>query len=203
MKQLKFFFLIIVLSSFSNIAISQDQSAIHLRFGILKHIPHNVPAVLKNSRASSSNTFELILERKLKINDNYSINGGLGFSVYRFLDSNIFFDGNTRQSNYGILKYGLSRRICTEKLFLNFDIFHYILAYKEKQYDNQRRAFTNVEIGLTYKINDRFSISMSSPLTLYPMFLLRLGTGVLGETITRYYSNVRNYGLNASVSYNF
>lgn len=196
-------FCVLIFMVHSNSCDAQNQ--IILRYGVLNQLPSNLPTVLKNNWQTSSNTFEILYERVSTFNDKYNINAGFGFSVYRFSNSNLFFDDKIRQSNYAILKYGMNRKIYTEKIFLNLDIFHYILTNKEKQDDNQRRIFANLEIGFSYYINKRFRGSISSPFTLYPMFLLRLGAGDFNknEPITRYNSKVRNYGLNFGFTYNF
>lgn len=205
MKLLTFLIHIIVFLIQSQFSYTQDYYQITFRYNILNHVPGNLPKELKNNWQTSSNTFELILDKTLTINDHFNLNAGLGFSVFRFSNSNLFSLDNIRQSNYAIIKYGLSKRIYLDNLFLNLDILHYVLARKEKQDDNQRRAFTNAEVGLSYNINERFKISFSSPFTLYSMFLLRIGTGNIAnnEPITRYNSKVRNYGLNFGFTYTF
>ena len=184
---------------------AQDHFQVTLRYGILSHMPSNLPEGLKSNWQTSSNSFELILDRNIIINKKYRLNAGLGFSVYRFLNSNLFYNGKTIQTNYGILKYGIDRKLVSDKLFLNFDIFHYILAHKEMQDDDQRRVFTNIDIGLSYNVSNSLIISISSPITLYPMFLLRTGSGsvVNNEPITRYNSKVRNIGINFGICYKF
>ena len=181
------------------------QNQMTFRYGVLNQLPSSLPAELSNNYQTSSNTFEIIYDRSIPINENYNINIGLGFSVFRFSNSNLFFYGKKRQSNYVIFKYGLGRKIYAEKLFINLDILHYILAHKKKQDDDQRRIFTNIEIGMSYKINNNFKITISSPLTLYPMFLLRIGKGntANNEPVIRYNSKVRNYGLNFGCTYIF
>jgi hypothetical protein len=197
--------LFLVIMTMSHFLKAQDHFQITLRYGILSHTPGNLPDGLKTNWQTSSNSFDLILDRNIIINKKYKLNTGLGFSVYRFINSNLFYDGKTVQSNYGILKYGIDRKLFSDRLFLNINIFHYILAHKEKQDDNQRRTFTNIDFGLSYKISNSLIISMGSPYTLYPMFLLRVGTGsvVLNEPVTRYNSKVQNRGIHFGISYKF
>jgi len=203
MKHITFLFSILIIQFLISTSFGQDHNVVQLRFGMQNHVPHGLPTLLKEGWTSSSIQFDLILNRRFVINEKYTLNGGLGFTIFKFADSNLFFDGTTRQSNYGLIKYGLSRSIYKDKFSVNVDIFHYILTHSEKQDDNQRRVFTNVELGATYNINDRFNVSVSSPFTLYSMFLIRSSTGIFNETITRYYSDVRNYGVHFGAGYKF
>ena len=90
-----------------------------------------------------------------------------------------------------------------DKLLLNIDVFHYILAHKVKQDNRQRRASTNIEMGVTYNINDRISISLGGSLSLTPMCLLRFSTGNISnnEPVTQYSSGVYNFGGNVGLGY--
>jgi hypothetical protein len=196
---------ILMLGLFTNKSLAQDFNVVKFRFGVQNHKPHGLPESLKEMFTSSSLQFELFVDRRFLINEKYALNGGLGFSIFQFADANLFFDGVTAQSNYGILKYGLSRAIYKDKFNFNVDVFHYILVHKEKQDDRQRRAFTNLEIGVAYKINNRFNVSVGSFLSITPMSLLRLGTGnfMKNEPLTTYISGVYNLGMNAGLGYSF
>lgn len=92
-----------------------------------------------------------------------------------------------------------------DKILLNIDVFHYILAHKVKQENRQRKEFTNFEIGVTYNINDRISISLGGSLSLTPMCLLRFSTGsnINNEPVTQYSSGVYNFGGNVGLRYGF
>lgn len=196
---------ILMLDLFSNKSLAQDFNVVKFRFGVQNHRPQGLPESLKEMFTSSSLQFELLVDRRFVINEKYALNGGLGYSIFQFADANLFFDGVTAQSNYGILKYGLSRVIYKDKFNFNVDVFHYILVHKEKQDDRQRRAFANLELGVAYKINDRVDVSLGSSLSLTPMSLLRLGTGNLmnNEPLTTYISGVYNFGMNAGLGYRF
>lgn len=197
--------LILFFSSLGDFAIGQDYNSLQLRYGLQKHMPNKLPDDLKRRYSSSSTQFEFTIDRRFVINEKHTLNGGLGFNMFRFSDSNLFFDGATNHSNYGLIKYGLSRFVYKDKLSINVDVFHYILAHIEKQDDRQRRAFTNIEIGTAYRINDRFNISLSSSLSLTPMSLLRFSTGDINnnEIVTRNSSGVRNFGVHTGLAYRF
>jgi len=205
MKHITLLFSFLIIQFLTTKSFGQDHNVVQLRFGVQNHVPHGLPASLKELFASSSNQFDLILNRRFVINEKYTLNGGLGFTILRFADSNLFWDDTTNQSNYGVVKYGIGRSIYKDKLSINVDIFHYILTHAEKQDDNQKRVFTNLELGVTYNINDRFSISMSSPLTLNSIFSVRGLTGDFfkNETLRTYYSDVRNYGVHLGAGYKF
>lgn len=189
----------------SQYAGAQDHNYLTLRYGILKHLPSKIPNDLKHNWQTSSNTFEIIYDRALHLNENYKLNIGVGFSIFRFANSNLFYDRTTIQSNYVMVKYGLSRRLYSNKFFVNLDIFHYILPRELKQDVDQRRVFTNIEMGISYNINNRFRMSVSSPFTLFPFFLIRTSTGNMAnnEPITIYNSKVLSYGVNFGCTYIF
>lgn len=205
MKHKIFLMSFLMICFFTYKSFGQDHNIVMFRLGVQNHVPQGLPASLKEGFTSSSFQYDLMIDRRFVINEKYTLNGGLGFTIFRFSDSNLFFDGTTNQSNYGIIKYGLSRSIYKDKLSINVDVFHNILAHKEKQDDRQRRTFTNIEIGTTYRIYDRFSISLSSSLSLTPMSLLRFSTGDINnnEIVTRYSSGVRNFGVIAGFGYSF
>jgi hypothetical protein len=205
MKHKIFLVSFLLICIFTHNSFGQDHNIGMFRFGVQNHIAKSLPASYKEELASSSTLFEVIMDRKFVINENYILNGGLGFAIFRFSNSNLFFDGATNHSNYGLVKYGMSRSVYKDKLSINADVFHYILAHIEKQEEDQRRAFTNLEMGATYKINDRFSVTLSSALSLSPMTLLRFTTGssINNEPITRYSGSIYNFGVHAGLGYRF
>lgn len=193
---------ILFLLIFPSIIFGQNKTSIQLREGLVKSITHGLPADLKKANSLSIFTQDIIISKSISVYDEYSLNAGVGGSWYRYTNTNNTLFENTKNSFYGLVKYGVNRKL-NKKLNLDLAMFHYILAHNEKQSFIQRRVFTNIELGLEYQINNNFLISVSTPFTLHPFLLINTYTKDENEVLYYHSGKTRNYGITVALKYDF
>jgi len=183
---------------------AQDDFYAQVRFGMMTHTALNLPKEVRSAFISESQQYEVFFGKKLFINEKYKLSGSVGFAQFQFSDSRQFRDGETRRSRYFAVAYGLARKLPAEKLSVSLGVSHYVLAHRDKQDFDQRRVFSNLELGFGYLIKKDLEVSVSSPWTIYPMFLKRVSVrSEDGTQSTRYNGVSRNLGASLGLKYNF
>ena len=137
---------------------------------------------LESSKGWGSQT-DLTYLRTFDIKRKFSPIIGIGYTNFLYWNVD-FFDllpqvldppysydtfGGDFTSHYLNIKYGLSLDLYNEKLKTNLMGSHYILLHKDLQGFNQNRSFMNIDLGLTYQINRKYTLSLSTPFTIHPI----------------------------------
>lgn len=81
-------------------------------------------------------------------------------------------------SHYLSIRYGAEVNAYKRKYFVNLNVSHYILAHRALQGFNQMRSFMNVDVGLSIKLNERYSLTLNSPFSIQPI-VQNVPTGLL------------------------
>jgi len=77
--------------------------------------------------------------------------------------------GGDFASHYMNFRYGLEIDIYKEKYNFSVMASHYLLLHKDLQGFNQKRNFMNVDFGFKYQINEKYSLTLSTPFTIHPI----------------------------------
>lgn len=93
---------------------------------------------------------------------------GLGYTNYNHINYNVI---NASTSSYLNFRFGTDIQTGLQPLKLSFAVSNYLLLNKELQdsYKFQKRLFTNIDLGANINLTDRLSLSITTPLTIFPM----------------------------------
>jgi hypothetical protein len=131
---------------------------------------------------------------------------GFGYTSLYYLGgyNGLFFIArNANSTSYANLKLGFEFQPEWSKVEFIVNSSHYILLHKEKQQNSQNRWFTNLDVGIKFKLFGNFDLSFWSPLTLYPMHdgpKVYRPFDMFGLDFDPY---IEVTGLNMGLSYNF
>jgi len=77
--------------------------------------------------------------------------------------------GGDLTSHYMNLRYGLDVALIKEKFNLTLMASHYLLLHRDLQGFNQKRNFMNVDFGFKYRLNEKYTLTLSTPFTIHPI----------------------------------
>jgi hypothetical protein len=126
---------------------------------------------------------------------------GLGYTNYAHLNYEAI---NASTSSYLNFRFGSDIQTGIQPIQLSFAISNYLLLHKELQDINQfqKRIFTNIDIGANIKLTDKLSLSVTTPLTIFPMIEgYRWGYYQNNEVIMMDNAIVGTTGLNIGLNY--
>jgi hypothetical protein len=138
-----------------------------------------------------------------KINNTFDARLGVGYANFYHLDFIV-----SGVSNYSSLRLGTDIQTFWKPMKLSSTLSSYLCLHKEPQdrFNFQRRFFTNLDLGLKFKMNDRLSLKINSPITIFPMYQdnnlsrIALGSGRYSYVID---ANVELTGANIGLIYKF
>jgi hypothetical protein len=144
-------------------------------------------------------TVDMWLSQRFKEKHDFKI--GLGLTQYYFLDFIV-----TPPSYYANVRIGIDWQTPLEKIKFTTNLSNhvYLHKYNEDLWDFRRRVFTKLDLGLRFKMNERLSFNVSSPITIFPMFQNDQNAGYLipGGSVP-VDGRVELTGLNVGLVYNF
>ncbi len=174
---------ILIIQLFGGQVYSQSTHQVELRSGIIFFDSKVAKGdFLESARGWGSQT-DLTFFKSFDINRKFKPVLGIGYTNFLYWNVD-FFDllpqvleppysydsfGGDFTSHYLNIKYGLCIDIYKEKLKTNIMGSHYILLHKDLQGFNQNRSFMNIDIGFTYQLSKKYTLSLSTPLTIHPI----------------------------------
>jgi hypothetical protein len=144
-------------------------------------------------------TLDIWLAQRFKEKHDFKI--GLGLTQYYFLDFTV-----TPPSYYANFRIGADFQTRFKKIKFTSSLSNhvYLHKYNEDIWDFRRRVFTKLDLGLRFKMNNRLSFHVNSPLTIFPMFQDDNSWGYFTpQGIVPADANVELTGLNVGLIYNF
>jgi hypothetical protein len=126
---------------------------------------------------------------------------GLGYTNYKHINYNAI---NTSTSSYLNFRLGSDVQTSLQPLKLSLAISNYLFLNKTLQDVNkfQKRLFTNIDLGANINLTDKLSLSVTTPLTIFPMIEgYRWGYYQNGESIMIDNTFVGTTGLNIGINY--
>lgn len=117
---------------------------------------------------------DLMLYRHLEFERKFNLEVGLGYTRFLFLDA---YESNLTGS-YISFKSRFNHRLFFDRLDLILGQSTYFsLNSGSKDVaihpEFRRKIFTNIDIGLKYKLSEKFDLSVTTPVTIYPMYFSR------------------------------
>ena len=102
-----------------------------------------------------------------KINNTFDTRLGLGYANFYHLDLMV-----VDASHYASLRLGTDVQTFWKPMKFTTTLSSYLYLHKEPQdmFGFQRRFFTNLDLGLKFRMGDRLSLKINSPITIAPMF---------------------------------
>ena len=179
----KFSIILLILLLVLGKVYSQSAYQVELRSGIIFFDCKVAKGDFFESAKGWGSQADVTYFRNFDINRNFSPIIGIGYTNFLYWNVD-FFDllpkvlkppysyetyGGDFTSHYLNIKYGLCIDIYKEKLKTNIMGSHYILLHKDLQGFNQNRSFMNVDIGFTYQLNKKYSLSLTTPFSLHPI----------------------------------
>ncbi|MFK7948420.1 MAG: hypothetical protein AB8G11_12590 [Saprospiraceae bacterium] len=136
-----------------------------------------------------------------KLNRTFDVRLGMGYAHFQHLDFAV-----VDPSHYGSLRLGTDIQTFWKPMKFTSTLSSYMLLHPELQDRLQRRFFTNLDLGLKFKMGDRFALRINSPITIAPMFQdddrLRIFSGIGGGSFL-VDADVEVTGANIGLIYNF
>jgi hypothetical protein len=181
--------------------------AVELSEGLLYYdlINHRKDILKYNQGFAVQSSVDLWLSKQ--VNPKFDARIGLGYSNFYHLNSNIFRGDSAQSSSYINVRLGTDIQTRWESIQLSVAFSNYInlAKYPQDVYGYQQRIFTNLDFGAKFKINDKLSISATTPITLAPM-VNGLGWAYTDENddfVIVPNSRVGTSGLNIGLVYQF
>lgn len=101
------------------------------------------------------------------VHDKINAKFGLGYSNFAHkMNQDII---NSSNSSYLNFRFGSDYQTKIKPLKLSFVVSNYLLLHEELQNNLQKRLFTNIDLGTNINLTDKLSLSISTPLTIFPM----------------------------------
>ena len=137
-----------------------------------------------------------------KVNNTFDTRLGLGYANFYHLDFTV-----TNASHYASLRLGTDIQTFWRPMKFSTTLSSYLYLHPEAQdlFGFQRRFFTNLDLGLKFRMSDRLSLKINSPITIAPMFqddnraMIANGFGGVFPVDT----DVELTGVNVGLIYNF
>jgi len=192
------FLIFIFLISLPIFMLGQRNWELGINFGYLTHNALNLPDDLRSEYSTKSIGANLTIMKNLKLNEKVVFFGGVGLNSYFFEGGSTYVMDNNA-SHYLLLLYGFKRSILNQKASLNFFFDHNILYSANSVQHNT--VFTNVNMGMSYYLSEKWLINTYIPITIYPMFTNKNLGSIDGDILTIYRSGVYNLGIYFGVSY--
>ena len=120
---------------------------------------------------------EILIWNKFYLNDNFSGTLGTGYSNFWNLG---FPQGPRTTTSYLPIKLGFNFSFSDSKFLTFAHISNYLLLNKKSESSSynyplrrsaliEHKLYTNLELGFDYKISKRTSISLSTPISIFPI----------------------------------
>lgn len=102
-----------------------------------------------------------------KINRTLDVRLSVGYANFYHLDFEV-----VNPSHYASLRLGTDIQTFWQPMKFSTTLSSYLYLHPEPQdrFGFQRRFFTNIDLGLKFKMSDRLSLKINSPITIAPMF---------------------------------
>jgi hypothetical protein len=158
-------------------------------------------------------------EDVLKFYKGYGIHSNFNIGFYRKINQvdiglglgycNVhYLIGEVDNSSYSTIKFEGRLKSKLSRLTYTAAVNNHILLHREKQdlQKFQRRIFTNIDLGINYKINDKISFLVNSPITILPLFTIpnNIKWGYLYQGSIRFVDIwVETIGVNVGFIYHF
>jgi uncharacterized membrane protein YciS (DUF1049 family) len=172
-------FLVLLVISYQVNAQNLTKIGIQSGFVMLDRFHHN--SDILNRYYSSTMQTDIVFFRQIYLRDKLNYNLGLGYTQFNFLAGSSSALGHHNKSlSYVTFKTNIELKVLGHKWSLNFGQSTYVLLNNVKQDDYPKpekpdnflikKAFTNLDLGITYSLSKKWDIGLSAPLTIYPMY---------------------------------
>ncbi len=142
-----------------------------------------------------------------QVHEKFDARIGLGYSNFYHIDSEVFFADTAQSTHYLNFRLGTDIKTRWEKIDLSFAMSNYISLEKYPQdlFGFQQRFFTNLDLGVKFKVSDKLNLRVTTPVTLSPMLRgINWGYRDDNQDLVRVPStSVGTAGLNVGLIYNF
>ncbi len=128
---------------------------------------------------------EVTILRNLVSKENNQLRIGAGYTIFKFLDENLLFvndRNNSLSRSYANIILRYERNIYKDKIYLQGSVSNYILLHKiDNEFSLQNGIFTNIDLGVRIPLNQKVSIVLTSPITIFPMLSGRTQVGAVSS----------------------
>ncbi len=169
--------LLLCLITFSAKIYSQDYFKAEFSCGYIMLDKFHDNKDFNNVFYSSMVQTDFTVFRNLDLGRKFNIDLGLGYTGYTFIDRSPIIDSLSTVS-YISFKSRFNHRLFFDRLDLILGQSTYFsLNSGSKDVaihpEFRRKIFTNIDIGLKYKLSEKFDLSVTTPVTIYPMYFSR------------------------------
>jgi len=105
--------------------------------------------------------------------------------------------------SYIPIRFGLDYQLKNRKISFFSNISNYILATDKEPINEQKSFYSNLDLGIRIKTGKHWSLSLSSPITLLPMYYNEGITILTNPPSPEYDIWVENVGLMFGLKYRF
>ncbi len=143
---------------------------------------------------------DLMLYRHLEFERKFNLEVGLGYTRFLFLDA---YESNLTGS-YISFKSRFNHRLFFDRLDIVLGQSTYYSIYGNNA-DNdffgiKQKLFTNIDIGFKYRLSEKFDLSVTTPVTIHPMYRGLVGFEAKKQTFDVFGESI---GFNMGISYKF
>ncbi len=143
---------------------------------------------------------DLMLYRHLEFERKFNLEVGLGYTRFLFLDA---YESNLTGS-YISFKSRFNHRLFFDRLDIVLGQSTYYSIYGNNT-DNdffgiKQKLFTNIDIGFKYRLSEKFDLSVTTPVTIHPMYRGLVGFEAKKQTFDVFGETI---GFNMGISYKF
>lgn len=132
---------------------------------------------------------------------NSSLSLGLGYAYFNYIDDHFLFnlESNRRPSRSYFTLLAMYNLNITRNISVHTALMQYFMLEKKYDFGLHKKIFINLDIGVGFKITKKLSLTISSPISLVPMYSGQVGVNgsgpfpVTGEQI----------GLDIGLKYSF
>jgi len=202
---------------------SQSTNEIEIRTGVIFFDSKLADGDVLESGKGWGSQADITFYKTFDIKRKFKPTVGLGYTNFYYWNVD-FFDvsprvsefpyshntfGGDLTSHYMNLRYGLDIAVIKEKFNLTLMASHYLLLHKEFQGNNQKRIFMNIDLGFNFKLNEKYTLTLSAPFTIHPIVdddkirLLSAGSGTWGGLGPEFERFVEMNGIMIGLRYKF
>jgi len=179
----KFFSTIFCIAILINTMCSQSTNELEIRAGVVFFDSKVADGDVLESAKGWGSQADITFYKTFDIKRRFKPLIGVGYTNFYYWNVD-FFDllpqvleppysydsyGEDEMSHYMNFRYGLDIAVKKEKFIFNIMASHYLLLNKDLQGFNQKRSFMNIDIGFTYQLSKKYTLSLSTPFTIHPI----------------------------------
>ena len=195
--------LLLFLVTFSAKIYSQDYFKVEFSSGYILLDRFHDNKDFNNVFYSSMVQTDFTVFRNLDLGRKFNIDLGLGYTGYTFIDRSPIIDSLSTVS-YISFKSRFNHRLFFDRLDIVLGQSTYYSIYGNNT-DNdffgiKQKLFTNIDIGFKYRLSEKFDLSVTTPVTIHPMYRGLVGFEAKKQTFDVFGETI---GFNMGISYKF